>query len=89
MTFVEYLARPAKIEILLRSYSIWHLAQILQVGARDLHLRAVLVHLEESLHLLIDGLHDALWHVLTLQVFQELLHQLLLLVRLLIEVPLE
>ena len=88
MTFVEDLARLVKIKILLRSHTIWHLAQVLQVGARDLHLRAVLVHLEESLHLLIDGLHDVLWHVFALQVLQKLLHQLLLLVRLLVKVRL-
>ena len=49
----------------------------------------MLVHLEELLQLLVDGLHDVIGHFFTLEILQELLYLLLLLIGLLIEVALE
>ena len=91
MTFVKSLLGLWDVVVFLRAHTIWHLGEVLEVSACDLHLLAshLLVHLKEPLHLLVDGLHDMFGHCFAFKVFEELLYESLLLIGLLVEVLLE
>ena len=91
MTFIKSLLSLWDVVVFLRAHTIWHLGEVLEVSACDLHFLAshLLVHLKEPLHLLVDGLHDMFGHSLAFEVFEELLYESLLLIGLLVEVLLE
>ena len=86
MSLIECLFCQVNIEILLCGNSIGQTCQVLEVSSRNLYLTVMLVHGEESVHLLIDNFHDMIRDSFPLEVFQECLRLFLFLIFLIREV---
>lgn len=80
MVLIEDFLGELDVEVLWGADAVGHFAEVLKVGTGNLHFAREFLHLDESLYLFIDDLHDVLGDLLSFEVLQKLLDLLLLVV---------
>ena len=81
--------RQVYIEIIVCGDSIWQACEVLKISARHLYLTVMLIHIKESIQLLVYHLHYVIRHSLPFKVLQELFSLFLLLIPLISKMLLE
>ena len=80
MKFIKDFFRKLDVEVLRWAYPVRHLAQVLQVSSRDLHLAGELLHLAKSMDLFVYHFHNVIGYFLAFEIFKELFYLILFIV---------